>query len=403
MACATWLANTWARSSSPESWEAAAKLEPGNAEHWRRLGRFRQWDFENADLALAVQYYRRAVALNPASASYWMDLASAYEMQGDAAWAREAYERAKQDYPISSDVAWNYGNFLLRAGHNDAAFAEIHRALQQNAALVPLAVSVCWRAGAGLDRILHDVLPARSSSYLEAIDFFVAEQQLEPALRVWERLETVREPLELRRVLHFLEVLLQQDRVTEAMRVWRHALEASRWPDGRAGNSLVWDGGFEQDFLNGGFGWRRMDVAGARIELDADEAHSGARSLRMRFDGSANVDLAAPQQFVAVEPRTRYRFSAWLKLEGISTDSGVSFRILDPRNPQAVNVLTQNRTDTQPWTQQEAEFTTGRETRLLLITPRRAPSAKLDNKIGGTAWVDDVSLTPAGPAPERQP
>src|ERR1700722_7143208 len=79
------VADQWAQSSSPALWLRAAKLEPANAENWYRLGRYRQFDFENGDVPLAISYYERATAVDPGSASYWMDLGSAYEMTGNVA------------------------------------------------------------------------------------------------------------------------------------------------------------------------------------------------------------------------------------------------------------------------------------------------------------------------------
>ena len=69
------LAMYWAHSSDPQDWQRAAKLEPSNAEHWYMLGRYWQLDFENEDLPLAISYYRRAIALDPQSPYYWLDLA----------------------------------------------------------------------------------------------------------------------------------------------------------------------------------------------------------------------------------------------------------------------------------------------------------------------------------------
>src|SRR6266481_3698937 len=77
------VAEHWAASSNPEQWLRAAHLEPSNAENWYRLGRYRQLDFENTDLPMAISYYQRATSLNPASAEYWMDLAGAYETNGN--------------------------------------------------------------------------------------------------------------------------------------------------------------------------------------------------------------------------------------------------------------------------------------------------------------------------------
>jgi len=393
-----WLADVWARSTAPENWERAAELEPGNAAHWTRLGRFRQWDFENADLVRAVRYFERAVEANPASPFPRLDLASVYEMQGDAVRAGRTFEEAKRLYPISSEVAWNYGNFLLRSGRLEEAYAEIHRALPEDPSLVPLAVSVCWRAGAGVDRIVSDILPAGAAGYLEAINFFLAEGEVEAALRVWGHLVALREPFEMKRSSLLLETLLQQRRISDAKRVWEEALAAaSGQPDGRVRGSLVWDGGFEQGFLNFGFGWRVQRVAGAQLEFDDSVVHAGARSLRITFDGTANLDFELPRQFVAVEAGKRYRFAAAVRLDDVTTDSGVRFRIFDVERP-FLQVFTDNLVGTLPWTLQQVDFIAGPETRLVGITVRRIPSIKFDNKIAGSVWVDEVSFVPVAAA-----
>ena len=72
------------------------------------------------------------------------------------------------------------------------------------------------------------------------------------------------------------------------------------------------------------------------------------------------------------------------------------FEIIDPLRPKDLDTLTTNETGTLPWTMEEIEFTTGPETHLIYIYLRRMPSARFDNKISGTVWVDDVSVLPAG-------
>ena len=72
------------------------------AENWYRLGRYRQLDFEHADIPLAISYYRRAVQLNPRSAYYKLDLASALEMSGNTAEADKYFRAAQENYPISA-------------------------------------------------------------------------------------------------------------------------------------------------------------------------------------------------------------------------------------------------------------------------------------------------------------
>jgi hypothetical protein len=100
-------------------------------------------------------------------------------------------------------------------------------------------------------------------------------------------------------------------------------------------------------------------------------------------------------QYVAVDPATHYHFSAYLHTEGISTDRGIRFEILDPRQPTETRVTTAELTGTNPWTPVEADLLTGPSTHILKITLQRVPSWKFDNKLRGTVWVDDVTLTPA--------
>lgn len=399
----TWMAAFFSQSSDPADWERAAALEPGNADYWQRLGRYRQWDFQNADLRRAVADYERATQINPRSAYLWMDLASAYEMAGDLRRAREAFEKAKANYPISSEVAWNYGNFLLRSGEFPKAFAEIRRAISADPSLAALAVSVCWRAGADVERIFAEVVPPHPAAYLDAVDFFLGQQEIDSALRIWSRIPGLHEPIDLKRSFGLIEELARRGRVVEARDVWRQALAAARRePPASIRDSLVWDGGFEGDFLNGAFGWRQVTSAEASVDFDSSAPHSGSRSLQITFDGSANVDFEHVVQRLVVEPGTRYRFQAYLKLDGVSTDSGIRFRIFDYPRVSDIDLLTPSLTGTLPWTMQELEFTTGRDTRLLAIALRRQRSLKLDNKIRGTVWVDDVSLVPVPAAPQAK-
>ena len=185
-------------------------------------------------------------------------------------------------------------------------------------------------------------------------------------------------------------------------RVWKPLRSAGAWEPPNNGDQVL-DGGFEREPVNGGFGWRRRPAGGAAIELDSTSPRSGLSSLRIDFDGTTNINFNHWLQYVPVMPRTRYRFRAFLRTLEISTDNGIRFSVYDPGRARAVNLLTPNLTGTHPWTPQEAEFTTGPGTRLLVVVVRRLPSRKFNNKLSGTAWVDDVSLTLASQATPPKP
>ena len=57
-------ASYYANQGTLEGYERATRLEPTNAENWRRLGDFRQFDLQHADPQRAIQAYRISLSLN---------------------------------------------------------------------------------------------------------------------------------------------------------------------------------------------------------------------------------------------------------------------------------------------------------------------------------------------------
>jgi tetratricopeptide (TPR) repeat protein len=391
------MASHYGASSNPDDWPRASKIEPANAENWYRLGRYRQLDFEHSDLPLAITYYRRAVELDPHSPYYKLDLASALEMNGDDAEAEKYFRGAQENYPISAEVSWRYGNFLLRQQRLPEAYAEIHRAVMVDSKLLPLAVSRAWHSNPDVRVLLDQVLPNTVEADWQALSYMLQVGDATAALAVWNHLMALKPRIDWKILYAFIDLMINQDRFDEAGSVWRQALTAGgAFPPSSPANPLVFDGGFESDLSNGGFGWRQKDVPGADFDFDTEEKHSGSRSARVIFDRSQNPSYEHLYQEVLVAPSTHYRFSGFLSTDHISTDSGMRFEIRDPRQPKDLDVLTTNETGTVPWTEEKAEFTTGPQTHLIYVVLRRIAGTHFDNKLSGTVWVDDVAIVPAG-------
>lgn len=368
-------------------------MEPGNARYWAKLGAFERWDLEHRDLKQAVEDYEMAVKVNPRSGRYWTELAGVYEEAGNTQSARAAHERAQAAHPISSDVAWQYGNFLLRQGEAEEACAQFHRAVLVDPELTESAVGECWQARGNASTVLAQLLPPQAGYYFKALDYFCRRGDMDGGLQAWGELLKLEPRLELPQAVPFVNDLISAGRAGDARRVWSEALGKSHWPmDTEDGSSVLFNGGFEHEPVNGGLDWREDAMAGASMALDDRVAHSGSRSLQISFDGRSNLDFQNVVQYAAVEPERRYRFSAYLRSAQLSTDSGMRFELADPFRHDSTQIMTAGVTGTQPWTKVETEIVTGRDTRLLRIVLRRTPSSKLDNKLRGTVWVDDVSL-----------
>src|SRR6266404_984480 len=113
-----------------EGFERAVRLEPADAQNWYLLGRYWQYNLEDPDAARAIRSYLSALSLNPASWQSWLDLAASYESEDNFAAARDAYLYAKKAYPLSAEVSWSYGNFLLRQGELEPALTEMRLAVE---------------------------------------------------------------------------------------------------------------------------------------------------------------------------------------------------------------------------------------------------------------------------------
>lgn len=390
-----WLAWSWECSRSLGEQIRGASLTPGDAEAWDRIGEAVASNFD-AQPGAAVPFFEHAVKVDPRSASDWMNLAEAYEADGNIPGATAAYGRARQDYPISAEVSWKYGNFLLRQGQVSEGLKQVHRAVVTDYRLVPLALSRVWNSDPDVHVILNDVLPPGQYARLQALDFFAGIHERTAALETWKGVVSSAKavPISLGDAFPYLQYLIATDQATEAESTWREAIAAARWPESQqASGSLIWNGGFEEPIASGGLDWRISQVAGAYTETDSNVHHSGAKSLRVDFTGGVNLDFWNVDQIVPVEPATNYVFEYFMRTQSISTESGLRFEVLD-LNDNQVNLMTPDLTGTNPWTPMKIDIATGHKTRFLDIRLRRLPSRLFDNKLSGTVWVDDVRLLP---------
>lgn len=390
------LAAHYAGLDTLQGFERATRLEPSDAANWYQLGRYWQYNLEDPNSEKAIAAYKRSLDLDAHSADTWSDLAMAYESEDSLAEARGAFVHAKEAYPLSPEVAWRFGNFLLRRGETDAAFAEIRRAVDVDPKRAAAALALCTRVDPDFDRVLERVVPPSPQAYLAVIAALVQEQRPAQALQVWNSLMKLHPHLDLRDTNDLIEGLLRKNQIVEAQQVWNQAIAASgvtRPPD--PNGSLIWDGGFESKVFNEGFSWRYSPiVAGVQIAADSKEKHSGNFSLRLTFNGLRNVDFQDVCQYVAVQPSTSYLFSAWVQTRALSTDEGIRFGLQSLGDRTASVDWTDGVRGTQPWTQVRLPWRSGADVRLLRLCISRRPSAKFDSKIRGYAWIDDLTLLP---------
>lgn len=381
--------------NTPSGYQRAVRLEAGNAENWHTLGRYWQYNLENPDAAAAMAAYRRSLAINPRSADAWLDLASLLESEGQASEARSAFLAAQKAYPISAEVAWRYGNFLLRQGDRDAAFAEFRRSVEADPLRGAEAFSRAIRVEPDIRKVLGPAIPPYRRVYLDIIRG-LAQNQLEDALTVWRQLPPG-SPLRLEDAQPLVDKLREQHRIREAWKIWSEATALAGLPGEEPADSLVWDGGFETGVSNIAFSWQYPPIwQGVEIARDSGVAHSGRFSLRVSFDGKSNLYFHSVCHVIPVEPGARYRLTAWIRTRGLTTDERVRL-VLHAVSVASDPLYTASPEKDQPWSEVALDWTSppGEHQGSLCLV--RNASAEPDNRIRGEFWIDDVALRPLGP------
>jgi tetratricopeptide (TPR) repeat protein len=389
---------------TPDGYRRAISLEPADSRNWYLLGRYWQYNLEDPDASRAIQSYLSALSLNPGSAEIWSDLATAYESEGNLAAARDAFVRARRAYPLSAEVSWRYGNFLLRQGELESAFAEMRRAVAAEPKRGAEALSRALRAQPDIDLVLDRVLPPVAEAYIHAIGDQTADGHIDNALKIWDRLDSIHPRLPLQDSFPLVNALLQRNRIAEAHRTWDQAVIIAGLVDlPEPPDSVLWDGGFESGILGGGFAWLTpVGIRGVQIDIDPQEKHSGNHSLRLMFDGKSNLNFNGVCHYVPVQPSTRYRFSAWVRTRALTTDQGIRFQLHSIGTQDSPITMTPDVHGTEGWTRIEAPWSSSNAQELQVCLVRLPSDQAENNRIQGMAWVDDVALVPE-PAERPKP
>jgi tetratricopeptide (TPR) repeat protein len=390
------LADHFLGQDTQSGYERAVRLEPGNAQNWYTLGRYWQYNLENPDSAAALAAYRASLAIDPIAWEVWLDNGTLLESEGKLAEARSAFAEAKRAYPISAEVAWRYGNFLLRQGEIDSAFAEFRHAVDVDPLRAAEAFSRCSRVEPNVQTVLDRAIPPSRRVYLDIIRSLVLQNQLDDALAVWRRLPASDKPIVMRDVRYLVDGLLDQKRLADASAVWSRASDLAGLAALQPSGSVLWDGGFESDVVNFGFAWHYPAFAGGvQITRDSTEKHSGHFSLRLSFDGQSNLYFHNVCQVVPVDPRNRYTLTAWTHTRGLTTDEGVRIELHAVSKVSPGVEVTSAPLGDQPWSQTEFVWSLPPDAREASVCLVRNPSAAPDNRIRGEFWIDDVALRPA--------
>src|SRR5437588_7213040 len=321
-----YIASYLGTSQGRHAMQEAIALEPSNAEYRHSFGSYFVLSEQRPDLA--IPHYRSAVTLNPHLADYWLDLAKAYASTGDAQQQRLALERALEVDPKTPAVFWEVANAFLMRGDVQKAFRTFRFVLDTDPSQVQITVQICWYATQNLDMMISDLLPPIPGGYLELLRLVVEEGRKDEADKIWSRLVVLRQRFDPRLAMPYVDYLIAQHDIEHARAAWGELgrINPEFWPYLASAANLVVNGGFEREFLNTGFDWRQEGKSGVTLAMDAQQFHSGRRSLSLVFNGGAVLDTGASQS-IAVDPDNEYKFTAYARTDNVLAAQGPQFVI----------------------------------------------------------------------------
>lgn len=400
-----WIAKVYAaqviaRTTDAQHLRLAVKLDPHNAAYRLTLGRFYEYVPDSLDPQKAMQEFRRAVELSPYDPEAWVNLGAALEFEGKIDEAEACLHRTDYLAPEIPLYQWPIGNFYLLHGNATEAFRHFKVVLNGSRNYSQIIFRTAWKASGNPDEILDQLIPQNLYAEFDYLYYLLDQQQYADAGPVWNRIMANPEKFDPKKAAGYMDSLITAHRPEEAYQVWTDLEDKglTRYAAPKASGSLITNGDFEDTMLDMGFGWRIVPVPNVYAGADTSTYHSPSHALLVQFSGKQNVYYRHVLQFVKVSPNRAYRLKAFMKTQGITTDSGPRLEVRDDYDVKALDVLSDSLTgDTNGWVPILLDFRTGPKTQLIVVSLTRVPSQKLDNLIAGRVWLDDVQLTPVAP------
>jgi tetratricopeptide (TPR) repeat protein len=348
---------------------------------------------KDENIQQAITLFRKVLQRDPQDPYRWVDLGDAFLEAGQKEDARYCFGQVLVLAPHSAALLLRVADFYFEIGEKQEALPVTARIL----ALIPDYDSVIFsdyiRNVDRVEDVLRLGLPEGARAAKSWLRFLIQAGRLEDAQRTWDWV-----------VGHgygddalageYVEFLIHQGHPDSAASTWAQQMGARA--DDYDKSNYLFNGDFESDPAQSPFDWNVAHTAGVEVVRDCTTARSGKCSLRISFAGTQNLGFAAASQLDFVRPGA-YRFHAFIRTEGLTTDQGIRFRISDAEAPTRLDEIFGQFTGSSPWSSVDHDLVVAPETRLLRIEVLRQPSLKFDNKVAGTAWIDELKLEPVTP------
>ena len=367
--------------NSLEAANHAVRLTPNDAEAHRA----RAVVLNNSGLkADAAKEMELAVSLRPQDDLLWMEVGILRDGSGDTDSALIAFDHCVKLAPYYGHPRWQRGNLLVRLGRYDEGFNELRLAVNSNRDLLPGLIDLAWGISRGDAQLTEQLVQFQDNrTRLALARFFAPRGKTTEALQQFRKISTtVTEDARA----DLVRTMIQSKAYAEAFQIWNAGA-------GNSNGDAIHDGGFEQDLIldQNEFGWQAPKYDNVIFALDVNGPHSGARSLRITFEG---YDNATPvlSQLVLVKSDRNYHVSFAVRTKDLVTGGLPLLKVVDASSGQVLGTSQNFQTTMNEWTPASVNFKTGSSTSAVALRVERNACSSSPCPIFGHVWLDSFAI-----------
>jgi hypothetical protein len=370
--------------------EFAAAFAPGDPMANWFLASSERDVFTPEKLSASIEKYEKVVRLAPYDYRWWIELGRAREQAEDFAGAEAAFLRAVALAPAYTYPHWQAGNFYLRQGDADRAFAELKKAAENNSIYRQQVFSTIWdyfdKDAARLEQIAGDEPGVRSDLAL----FYASKERADDALRVWNTLTPEQKKENEADARIIAQALFEKKYFRSAVGFTRETgieteAAAEKFQNGGFESSI----GRENDSY---FSWKVIPAEKVDVRLDPSQKHGGNRSLRIVFNGFSGAQYSQVYQIVAIEPNAKYRLGFRLRTENLKSGGNPLIEIVNANDDKVIKATEAFPAGSSDWQEIKTEFVAPPNAEGVVVRVARAFCGN-QCPLFGTIWLDDFQLS----------
>jgi tetratricopeptide (TPR) repeat protein len=329
-----------------------------------------------------------ATSLRPLDDYLWLELGNIREQLDDNQGALLAYNRAVARAPYYAHPRWQRGNLLLQMGQYDEAFSELRTAARSNRTFVPNLIDLTWALSHKDAGTTARILQINDDYSRIAFARFLAKQG--QGVESLAQLNLVAGSISQDARKDILRQLIETHSYKEALEVWKSVagIDSAQPP-------FVYDGGFEGPIAIDeiGFGWRiPRELSKIGLSQDLTEKQSGAKSLRVTFDGNSTPGTPLLSQTVLTRPQARYRISFAVFTRNLVTGGLPVITTVDASNGQLLGKSEALPQSTDRWQIMTFEFNTPPMSDAIILNLQRNDCTTSPCPAFGVLWLDSFSI-----------